>query len=195
MTRGAGNGRPPGTAEPVSDELVVVGRVGRAHGIRGDVAVEPRTDVPDLRFADGAVLGTVPADRGPLTVESTRWHSGRLLVRFAGVGDRTGAEGLAGTWLVIERSQVGDAGADAWWDHELVGLRAERSSGELLGTVTDVVHAPAQDLLAITSGDGRETLVPFVAAFVPLVDPAGGRLVVDPPDGLLELDQQPGGPT
>lgn len=161
---------------------VLVGRVGRAHGVRGDVAVEVRTDAPELRFADGAVLRT---DRGPLRVEHATWHSGRLLVRFGGVADRTAAEALRGLDLRIPAADRGDAGPEAWWDEDLLGLAAVTGDGRVLGTVTDVVHA-GQDLLAVTAPDGREVLVPFVRALVPHVEPAAGRLVLDPPPGLFE---------
>lgn len=172
---------PPGADPPADGADVLVGRVGRAHGVRGDVAVEVRTDAPDLRFADGAVLRTA---RGPVTVEHAVWHSGRLLVRFAGVADRTAAEALRGLELCIGTDDRGDPGPDAWWDDDLVGLAAVTPDGALLGTVTDVVHA-AQVLLAVTGADGREVLVPFVHAIVPTVDVAGRRLVVDPPPGLF----------
>ena len=169
------------------DDLLVVGRVGRAHGVRGDLAVEVRTDAPEIRFAPGSVLGTDPADRGPLTVAETKHHSGRLLVRFEGVDDRTAAERLAGTMLVIRVADAGSSsGEDAWWDHELIGLRVEDVAGRLIGVVADVIHAPAQELLAITLPDGREALLPFVSALVPGVDVAGGRLVADPPAGWDE---------
>jgi 16S rRNA processing protein RimM len=161
---------------------VTVGRIGRAHGIRGDVSVDVRTDAPELRFADGAVLRT---DDGPLTVAGTVWHSGRLLVRFAGVADRTDAEALRGRELRIGADERGEAGESAWWDEDLIGLAAYAPDGSPLGTVGDVIHA-AQDLLAVTTPDGREVLVPFVGAIVPRVDVAGGRLVIDPPMGLFE---------
>lgn len=166
---------------------MVVGRVGRAHGIRGDVNVEVRTDAPELRFAPGASLHTLPAERGPLVVARSKRHSGRLLLHFRGVDDRAAAERLAGTWLVISQREAGPAGDDAWWDHELVGLRVERRDGSVLGEVTDVIHAPAQELLAITLPDGHEALLPFVRAFVPEVDPAGGRLVAEPPEGWAQV--------
>lgn len=164
------------------DPGILVGRVGRAHGIKGDVSLDVRTDAPELRFAAGAVLDTV---RGPLTVQSSVWHSGRLLVRFAGVADRTGAEDLRGVELRIPTEQRGEAGTDAWWDEDLIGLQVLAPDGAPLGVVADVVHA-MQDLLAITTEDGREVLVPFVAAIVPRVEVARGRLVVDPPAGLFD---------
>jgi 16S rRNA processing protein RimM len=173
------------------DEVLVVGRLGRAHGVRGDLAVEVRTDAPEIRFAPGSVLRTDPADRGPLTVVSTKNHSGRLLVHFDGIDDRDAAEQLTGTILVIRVSEAGPSGKDGWWDHELIGLRVEHVgtdnvAGETLGVVADVVHAPAQDLLAITLPEGREVLLPFVTAFVPRVDIFGGRVIVDPPPGWTE---------
>ncbi len=159
-----------------------MGRVGRAHGIHGDVVIIVRTDAPELRFAAGAVLRT---DAGALEVERAVWHSSRLLVRFAGIADRTAAERLHGRELRIAAIERGQAGAEAWWDEELLGLQVLAPDGAPLGTVTDVVHA-AQDLLAVTTADGREVLVPFVTALVPRVDLPGGRVVVDAPPGLFE---------
>jgi len=166
---------------------LVVGRIGHAHGIKGEVSVEVRTDDPDRRYADGSVLATDPPERGPLTVLGVRQHHGRLLVRFDGVDDRNAAETLRGTLLVVDSAEVGEAGDDEWWDHDLIGLAAVTSAGTPLGPVTDVVHVPGSSLLAIDVA-GREVLVPFVNALVPEVDVPGGRIVVDPPDGLLELD-------
>ena len=167
---------------------LIVGRVARAHGVGGEVAVDVRTDDPDNRFALGQVLDTDPADRGPLTVEHTRWHSGRLLVRFEQVADRTVAEALRGTLLVADSStSAAPADDDEFWDHDLVGLRVETAEGAVLGTVEEVLHPPGQPLLAVRRIDGGELLVPFVRAIVPTVDLAAGRVVVTPPDGLLEL--------
>jgi 16S rRNA processing protein RimM len=218
---------------------LVVGRVTRPHGVRGEVSVEVRTDDPDLRFAVGRVMATDPAAAGPLTVESVRWHSGRLLIRFAGIADRNQAEELRGTWLTLDSAEVGSTGdPDEFHDHELIGLAVVTTLGEPVGRVTDVRHF-GQDLLVIEpaparspapeaaaaetgpaeagpagtgpvptgpaqagrgpGGPGRaaraqpgnglssELLVPFVAAIVPEVDVAAGRLVIDPPPGLLEL--------
>jgi len=167
--------------------LLVVARVGRAHGVKGEVAVEVRTDDPDTRLAPGAVLLTEPVERGPLTVRSTRDHSGRLLVRFVGVEDRTAAEDLRGTLLQVDvdPAQVPDED-DAWYDHQLVGLAVVDTTGREVGTVAGVVHLPAQDLLSVLRPDGSEALVPFVAQIVPEVDVAGGCVVVAPPPGLLD---------
>ncbi|HEU0129682.1 MAG TPA: ribosome maturation factor RimM [Mycobacteriales bacterium] len=169
---------------------LVVGRIGHAHGIKGEVSVEVRTDDPDRRYAAGSVLATDPPERGPLTVVGTRAHHGRLLVRFDGINDRNAAEALRGTLLVVDSASVGETEPDEWWDHDLVGLRAVTKGGVDLGAVADVVHVPGPPLLSIVDGDGREVLVPFVAAIVPEVDVPGGRLVVDPPPGLLDLAEE-----
>jgi 16S rRNA processing protein RimM len=172
---------------------LVVGRVGRAHGVRGEVSVQVRTDDPEGRFAPGTVLATDPAALGPLTVGSVRWHLGRLLVRFDGLDDRTRAEELAGALLLVDSAAVGTPeDPDEFNDHDLIGLVAVTVTGDRVGTVTDVLHH-GQDLLVISAaGDAGagagagETLVPFVRAIVPEVDIAAGRLVLDPPPGLLD---------
>ncbi len=166
---------------------LVVGRVGRAHGIKGDVSVEVRTDDPDLRFADGARLLTDPPGRGPLEVVDARWHSGRLLVRFKGVDDRTSAEGLHGTMLVVDVDETARPDdPDEFYDHQLVGLRVLSSAGAHVGEVTDVLHLPAQDVLAIKRDDGAEVLVPFVKELVPSVDLDGRVVTVESRPGLLD---------
>lgn len=169
---------------------LVVGRVGRAHGIRGDVAVQLRTDEPEARLAVGAVLDTEPAETGPLTVAAATWHSGRLLLRFAGVSSRTAAEALCGTLLLTDApADRSPADPEEFYDHQLVGLEVLSTGGELLGSVGEVLHLPGQDVLVVRRGTGedeREVLVPFVAAIVPTVDLAGRRVVLDPPEGLLD---------
>jgi 16S rRNA processing protein RimM len=169
---------------------LVVGRIAKAHGVGGEVSVDVRTDVPDERFAPGARLETDPAAHGPLEVRRTRWHTGRLLVRFAGVDDRSAAERLRGTSLVVDSATCPvSTDPDDFWDHDLIGLRAETTRGEPLGEVIDVLHPPGPDLLVVRPGgdDATEVMIPFVAALVPVVDLAGARVVVDPPDGLLDL--------
>jgi 16S rRNA processing protein RimM len=168
---------------------LVIGRIAKAHGIGGEVSVDVRTDKPDHRYAAGAVLETDPAERGPLTVESTRWHSGRLLVRFDGVGDRNAAEALRGTLLVADSTTSAAAGdADDYWDHDLIGLTAVTIGGAAIGEVTDVLHPPGPAVLVVRREGGTdEALIPFVRALVPTVDVAQGRVLVDPPEGLLDL--------
>ncbi|TNY36077.1 ribosome maturation factor RimM [Thermomonospora catenispora] len=169
----------------MSDQIAV-GRIGRAHGVRGEVVVDVRTDDPDGRFAPGTVLATDPEEAGPLTVERARWHSGRLLLRFTGVDDRTAAEQLRGTWLVVDADELPPPeDPDEFLDHQLVGLTVVTTGGETVGAVTEIRHY-GQDLLVIRRENGEEAMVPFVAALVPEVDLDGGRIVVDPPPGLLD---------
>lgn len=171
---------------------LVVGRVGRPHGVRGEVTVEVRTDDPAGRFTAGSVLRTEPAARGPLTVTSSRWHSGRLLVRFGDRRDRQAAEELRGTILVIESDEIAaPADPDEFYDHQLIGLIVLTVAGEPVGSVTDVLHH-GQDVLVIEGSGARagaEILVPFVGQLVPEVDVVAGRLVIDPPPGLLDPQQ------
>ena len=170
---------------------LVVGRIGRPHGIRGDVLVDVRTDDPELRFAAGTVIATEPAADGPLTISGFRWHSGRLLLHFAGFDDRDHADDLRGITLVVESDDLPDPGdPDEFRDYQLIGLTVLTRAGEQVGHVADVLHY-GQDLLVISgegSRHGAEILVPFVAPLVPEVDVSAGRLVIDPPPGLLDPD-------
>jgi 16S rRNA processing protein RimM len=163
---------------------VVVARIGRPHGVRGELSVEVRTDVPEQRFVPGAVFTTDPGGRR-LTLRTARDHSGRLLLTFAEVADRTGAEALRDLLLVADVTETEEP--DAWPTAALVGLRAVTVDGREAGTVVGLEHLPAQDLLVIEQPSGARALVPFVAAIVPEVDVDGGRLVLDPPGGLLEV--------
>jgi 16S rRNA processing protein RimM len=169
---------------------VTVGRIGRPHGIRGDVVVGVRTDEPEARFAVGARLDTDPAHAGPLTVAAARWQSGELIVRFTGITDRTVAGELTGTWLGVDSGTLGSLDdPDEFRDHELIGLTVRTTDGEVVGVVTDVLHH-GQDLLAIKPAAGTgEVLVPFVKAIVTEVDISRGVLAIDPPPGLLNLDE------
>ncbi len=168
----------------------VVARVGRAHGLRGEVSVEVRTDVPEQRFVPGATFTTDPAGAGPLTLDTVRDHNSVLLLRFAGIGDRVAAEALRGVLLLVEAEASDEP--DAWYEHELVGLRVEDLEGRPLGEVVALETGGAQDLLAVRAVDGSRVLVPFVAALVPEVDVAGGRVVVDPPGGLFDAVDEVG---
>ena len=174
---------------------VIVGRIGRPHGIRGEVVVGVRTDEPDLRFAVGASLdaGSAADDQVPpdqvLRVAAKRWHSGQLLVAFAGITDRTAAGELTGSWLSIDSSQLpAPPDPDEFRDHELIGLSVRTPAGQAVGVVTDVLHY-GQDLLVVRPPDGPEHLVPFVKAIVPEVDVAAGTIIIDPPPGLLDPSQ------
>ncbi|MFE4520375.1 ribosome maturation factor RimM [Kitasatospora sp. NPDC056783] len=169
---------------------LVVGKIGRAHGIRGDVSVEVRTDEPELRLGPGAVLLTDPASTGPLTVESGRVHSGRLLLRFAGVKDRNAAEALRGTVLISEVDpEERPDDPEEYYDHQLIGLDVVLLDGTLVGELTEVLHLPYQDLLTVEKADGTEVLVPFVSQIVPTIDLENQRAVITPPAGLIDPEQ------
>jgi 16S rRNA processing protein RimM len=171
---------------------VVVARIGRPHGIRGEVSLELRTDEPERRFAAGAVL-TVQAPRGAtpgptsLTVARSRWHQERLLVSFDEVPDRTAAEGLRNSLLAVEVTpEERPEDPEEYYDHQLVGLAVHPVGGDRVGEVAEVLHSGAQDVLVVRRDDGREAMVPFVAALVPEVDLAAGRLGVADRPGLLD---------
>lgn len=166
---------------------VTIGRIGPARGVRGEVFVEPWTDDPDARFAAGAVLRTEPAERGPLMVAASSSAGGKLVVHFDGVHDRAAAQELRGLRLVIaatERAPLDDP--NEFYASDLVGIAASTVDGTQLGPVLDVVEIAGADYLVVAV-DGRERLVPFVAAMVPTVDLPGGRVVIDPPPGLFDL--------
>ena len=167
---------------------VVVARIGKAHGLRGEVTVEVRTDAPQERFVVGATFATDPASAGPLRLRSVRDHNGITLLGFEGAPDRSAAERLRGTLLIADVEEDEDD-ENAWYEKDLVGLRVLTVAGEQVGEVAGVDSRPAQDLLVVRLTSGREALVPFVAALVPEVDVEGGRVVIDPPAGLLELDE------
>ena len=188
-----------GVAGPADEpDLLVVGRIGKPQGIKGEVTVQVRTDDPDLRFADGEQLLTDPAERGPLTVASSRWQNGRLVVAFEGVADRNGAEALRETLLQVDaRTLPPPEDEDEFHDHVLRGMAAHLVGGDRLGEVVDVLHLPHGDVLVVRRDDtaassGSEVLVPFVKAMVPVVDVAARRLEVEPPEGLLDLTEPAG---
>lgn len=171
---------------------LVVGRVAKAHGVRGELVVDVRTDDPELRFARGVVLrGLRPKRRGAaaepeqsFTVTAARAHAGRLLLSLAEVGDRSSADALRGLLFVIDAADVDSADdPDGFYDHELEGLPVRTVDGVDVGTVANVIHLPANDLLAVRTDDG-EVLVPFVREIVPTV--TATEILIDPPEGLLD---------
>ena len=172
---------------------LVVGRVVKAHGVGGELVVEVRTDDPHSRFAAGSTLRGRPA-RGGLareyTVESVREHGSRLLVRLFGVADRDAADAMRGAVFVIDSGDLPPIDdPDEFYDHQLEGLRVRTADGRDLGTVAEVLHTAAGELLAIRREDGAgEVLVPFVTAIVTSVSLADNMIEIDPPDGLLEIN-------
>ncbi|MFR9731299.1 ribosome maturation factor RimM [Saccharopolyspora sp. MS10] len=176
----------------MTSPVLAVGRVVKPHGVRGEVVVDVRTDSPELRFAPGAVLGVQrrgAAVPDSLTVTAARPHAGRLLVRFESVDGMDEAERLRGATLTVGADELeATEDPDEFHDHELEGLRVELPTGDEVGVVREVVHTPGGELLSVRTPEGVERLVPFVAEIVPEVDLAGGRVVVDPPEGLLTDD-------
>ncbi len=167
---------------------VVVARIGKPHGLKGEVTVRVHTDAPDQRFVVGETFRTDPAAKGPLTLRTHRVHNGIHLLAFDEAADRTAAEGLRGTQLLID-AQDDDGEDDAWYADDLIGLSVVDTDGAQLGTVVELHDRPAQDLLEVRLVSGRIGYVPFVEQLVPEVDIDGGRIVVDPPPGLLDLPE------
>ena len=188
--------------------LLNVGRVGRAHGVRGEVSVEVRSDSPELRFAPGSTLLTSPQP-GSLTVQAARWHSGRLLVSFVGITDREGAEAVRGQLLRVDSDSLEElSDPDEFYDHQLVDLVVVTRDGAVVGVVTEVMHGAGGETLVVSRSDTADSvlddsqeqeprsvarptapplLIPFVMQIVPEVDLVGKRIVLDPPAGLLDL--------
>ena len=179
-------GHPPGVPQTPPERLVV-GRVLRPHGVRGELSVQVLSDAPD-RFAPGAELGLGDPDgTGPLrpvVVRAARLHQGRLLVSLEGVEDRDAAERLRGAWLSIPAAAARPLEAGEFWPHQLVGLNVVDRQGRQRGRVADVVPGPAHDLLAVELPGGASALVPAVAALV-TVELEAGRVLVDAVPGLL----------
>lgn len=170
---------------------LMVGRVVKAHGITGELVVDVRTDDPALRFAPGSTLRAKGSDRreGSYTVEAVRPHGVRLLVRLSGVADRDAADALRGSVFVVDSTDLPPIDEDdTYYDHQLEGLRVQTTAGLELGTVTEVLHTAAGELLAVKREQAPELLVPFVSAIVTSVSLADGVVEIDPPDGLLDLE-------
>lgn len=161
---------------------LTVAIITRPHGLKGDVALDLRTDVPEERFAAGVEMRT--SDGRTLTVRRGWQHSGRWLVAFEEVPDRTAAEELRGVELRVEAPESDEE--DAWYAHELAGLEVRLPSGTVVGEVAGLEYLPAQDALIVKEPSGARSLVPLVTEIVPEVDIASGYVTIDPPAGLLE---------
>ena len=164
---------------------VVVARIGKAHGLKGEVTVQVHTDSPEERFVAGAAFVTDPAHRGPLTLRSTRVHNGIYLLAFEEAPDRTAAEGLRGINLLAAADELVED--DAWYEEDLLGFGVVLEDGTAVGTVKGLESREVQDLLVVDGVDGYDVLLPFVEEIVPEVDEDERRIVVTPPPGLLEL--------
>lgn len=171
---------------------LVVGRIVKAHGISGEVVVDVRTDDPSARFASGKRLRGKVGRTGPertFVIDAVRDHAGRLLVRLDGVADRTAADALRGTLFLVDTAELPPIDdPDEFYDHELEGLRVRTVAGVDVGVVAEVLHTAAGELLAVTTDTGAEKLVPFVGAIVTEVSVADGTVTIDPPDGLLNIE-------
>ena len=170
---------------------LVVGRVVKAHGVTGELAVEVRTDDPEGRFVAGAVMRGRPARGGAereYVVESVRAHGDRVLMRLQGIGDRDAADALRGTLFLVDSTELPPIDdPDEFYDHQLEGMAVRTTDGQPVGTVAEVLHTAAGELLAVRDPDGAEVLVPFVSAIVVSVSLADNEIEIDPPEGLLDL--------
>jgi 16S rRNA processing protein RimM len=165
----------------VDEPAVTVGRIAKAHGVHGEVAVENRSDNPD-RWTPGSIV--FDPDGRSFTVRTVRPHGPRLLVTFEEVEDRTAAERLVGTTLEVPESWLPALPEDSWWSYEATGCVVRTESGRVLGTVADVLAYPAQDLWRVVDEHGGETLIPAVDAFIVSVDLQGREAVVRDVPGL-----------
>ena len=166
------------------DERITVGRIGRAHGLAGELYVLSESDNPD-RFCDGAVFLTEEPSPRRLEVRSSRHHQDRLLVAFAEVASRTEAESLRDVGLTIATDERRSLTEDEFWPDELVGLTVEDPTGRGLGQVTRVESDGPQSRLVVQTPEGGEVLVPFVCELVPEVRLGEGSVVVNPIEGLI----------
>lgn len=165
--------------------LVEVGRLIKAHGIKGDLLGFSLTDFPEIRFALGAKLQL--ADQRNLTVTKCVDHSGKLLFHFKEVSDRTQAELIAGSVIYAEVDQTElPPEPGKYFDRQLIGMLVNTAQGDVLGKIVDVLHLPAQDVLVMNM-HGQEVLIPFVDQIVPEVDLSLGMITINPPPGLLEV--------
>lgn len=163
---------------------VVVGRLGRPHGIRGEVTVEVRTDEPELRFAPGSSVFL--SSGKSILIETIRWHQNVLLVKFEKINDRNDSETLRGNLVEVEVDDLDlPEDDDEFYDRQLLGLNVIED-GQQIGKVEDVLHLPGHDLLSIRLADGKEMLLPFVEQFVPDIDLENSSLTITPPQGLME---------
>ena len=191
------SGRPGGLPAPKPQRAELrVGRLTKAHGLKGALKIELYTDEPDLRFRPGAQVSVqVPTDSPwfgqQLTIRELRYYNAAPVVFFEGVDDRTVAESLSRAILWVEHDpEARPSEDDAWFDHQLVGLDVVRDDS-VIGQIQRLDHLPAQDLLVVATNGGDEVLLPFVKQFVPEVNVDAGFVRVTPPGGLFEpIDEE-----
>jgi 16S rRNA processing protein RimM len=172
--------------------MALVGRIARPHGIRGQVIVNPDTDFPEDRFQSGAELFI---ERGglvePLKVTTARFHRERPVIGIEGVETVDEAAALAGRELRVPVDRLAALPPDTFYRHDLIGCRVETRDARMVGVVTDVEGSMTGSRLVV-EGDGGEVLIPLVAAICTVVDPAAKRILIDPPEGLIEANAKSG---
>jgi 16S rRNA processing protein RimM len=174
------------------EEMAVVGRIARAHGIRGQVIVNLETDFPEERFQPGAELFINRSGRlEPITITTVRFQHDRPVLGLSGVDDMNAANALAGSELRVPVDRLAPLPSDTFYRHDLIGCAVETRGGEPVGTVSDVEGTMGRSRLVVTA-DGGEVLIPLVAEICTAIDPAARRIVIDPPPGLLELNKRSG---
>jgi len=169
-----------------------VARIGKPHGIRGEVTVQVLTDAPEERFVPGTELVVEPASAGPLTIISARWNKDILLLGFEEIETRNQAETLRGAKLFIETEELHEDDDEGWYEHELVGLDV-RVGDTVVGKVSGLNTLPVQDLLVVTTPEGKEILIPFVEQIVPEVNVGEKYILVTPPPGLFDINTDDAG--
>jgi 16S rRNA processing protein RimM len=168
-------------------DLILIGRIARTHGIRGDVIVNPETDFPGERFVEGRVLQLEMAGRSePITIASVRFHHGRPIVGFAGVDTMDAAEALLGAELRMPEAELPPLPAGTYYRHDLVGCEVTDTKGQAIGRVTSV-DGPLERSRLVIAGPRGEVMVPMVDGICVRVDPGTRMIVIDPPAGLLDL--------
>lgn len=190
-----------GSGSQLEDKIVQrqvrIARIGKPHGIRGEVTVEVFTDSPETRFTKGNAFSVRAGDSSApafdqLTVEKARWNKNILLLKFEEFSDRNTAESLRNSELYAEPEETSED-EDGWYADDLIGLTVHQDDFDspIIGEVSDLITGDAQDLLEIRLSDGIEVLLPFVEEIVPEIDEERGAIVITPPPGLLELNQDP----
>ena len=178
------------TSDDSSGELLLVGRVARAHGNRGQVIVNPETDFAEARFVVGQVILVGQADRpSPRRITAARFHQGRPVVALEGVATMNDAEDLAGAELWMPASVIPPLPSGTFYRHDLVGCEVRDLSGAVVGRVKDV-HGPIDRSHLVVDGPRGDVLIPLVDHICVRVDPAGRVIVIDPPEGLLEANER-----
>ena len=176
---------------PDWDAMAVVGRVARPHGIRGQVIVNPETDFPGERFQPGAELFVNRAGGAePITITSVRFQQQRPVIGLHGIDDMNAAATLAGAELRVPTDRLAVLPPDTFYRHDLIGCVVETRAGDVIGLVEDVEGTMGGSRLVVRAKGPAEVLVPLAAEICTAIDPAAKRIVIDPPAGLLELNER-----